>query len=275
MPIFDAHCHAFPDAIAPDAIRALVNGAKWWTVRNYLDGSVSGLSAGMQSAGFTKALLYSVATRPTQVTRITEWSASIAAQYPGRIFPFASLHPDFEAPEREVERIAQLGLKGVKLHPQYQNCPADDARMVRIAQSAASCGLAVAIHGGYDPAFERTDVASPTRIRRLHDAVPGLRLLACHLGGFEQWEEVLEVIVGEDIYIDTTYSLGVIPETLLYRVLDRHDPKRVLFGTDSPWADLATEAARFEALAMTPEQKQLARWDNAHCFAALPATPMT
>jgi uncharacterized protein len=271
--IFDAHSHAFPDFLAPDAVRSLVAAAKACEVHSYHDGTAAGLLAAMDSAGVTKTLLYSVATRPSQVVKITDWSASVQASHTDRIHAFASVHPDFEAPEREIERIASFGLRGLKFHPQYMNCPPDDPRTVRIARAAASSGLAIAMHAGHDPAFEPTDIASPTRIRRLHDQVPNLRLLACHLGAWRQWTEALEMIIGQDIYIDTSYSLGQCPPKLLATMLERHPPTHLLFGTDSPWGNPTAEIGLFDALGMSETNKRLALWDNAHAFAgvALPA----
>ena len=63
----------------------------------------------MDRAGIRRAIVCSVATRPEQVAKITDWSASIASD---RLVPFASIHPDFAAPEAEVERIASGGPPG-------------------------------------------------------------------------------------------------------------------------------------------------------------------
>ncbi len=268
-PVFDAHTHAFPDFLARDAVRNLVGGAQWWDVRAYEDGTVLGLLQAMQRAGIERALLYSIATRPAQVANITNWSAQVAAQHPALV-PFASIHPDFPQPEQEIERIVSLGLRGLKCHPQYMNCAADDPRLVRIARCAASYGLAMTMHAGYDPAFPRSDIGSPLRIRRLHDAVPGLRLLACHLGGWQQWEQVLECLVGQDVYLDTSYSLGPCPQPVLEAMLARHAPQRLLYGSDSPWADCAQELTKFRALGLSDDSQRLALWDNVLEFAGLP-----
>ena len=96
--ILDCHTHAFPDNIAAGAIKALSAEPVWMPVHAYHEGTVRALLASMDSAGIDRAILCSVATKPAQVRKITDWSASIASD---RIIPFASIHPDFDAPEQE------------------------------------------------------------------------------------------------------------------------------------------------------------------------------
>ena len=266
--ILDGHSHAFPDAIAAQAIGALTEEAKWQPVRAWHDGTVKGLLDSMDRAGVRRTLLCSIATRPGQVTKITDWSAAVASE---RIVAFASIHPDFAQPEAEVARIASLRLAGLKFHPQYQDCPADAPRIVRIVRAAARHNLAVVFHAGYDLAFAKTDIASPKRIRNLFEAVPGVRLLACHLGGWEDWEESLRHIVGQPIYLETSYCLEQCPPDTLHRILDKHPPEYLMFGTDSPWAEQAAELERFRKLPLSQEAMGRALWENGCRFAGIRA----
>jgi uncharacterized protein len=264
--IFDAHSHAFPDALAAHALHTLAAEAKWQPVQSFHNGTVGGLLASINAAGIHRTILCSIATRPAQVTKITAWSAALASD---RIIPFASIHPDFQNPEAEVERLASLGLRGLKFHPQYQNCPPDDPRILRIARAAAKHNLALVFHAGYDLAFDKTDIASPQRLRHLFESVPGLRLLACHLGGWCDWDNALKHIVGQPIYIETSYSLQQCPPDTLHRILERHSPDYLMFGTDSPWADPAAELALLKNLPLDPANLRRALWDNACRFVGI------
>jgi uncharacterized protein len=270
--ILDGHSHAFPDAIAARAIQTLTAEAKWQPVKAWHDGTVKGLLAAMDDAGIYRTLMCSIATRPAQVRKITDWSAAVTSD---RVAAFASIHPDFAQPEAEVERIASLHLPGLKFHPQYQNCPTDDPRVIRIARAAARHNLALVIHAGYDLGFDRTDIGSPQRVRRLFDAVPGLRLLACHLGGWADWEQSLRHIVGQEIYLETSYCFGQCPADLLRQIVEKHPPEYLMFGTDSPWAQPAAELDQIRALPLGRDTMRLALWDNGCRFAGLkpPASP--
>jgi hypothetical protein len=207
-----------------------------------------------------------VATRATQVRKITDWCASVASQ---RIIPFPSIHPDYERIEEEIERIAGLGMRGLKFHPQYMHCAADDARTIRIAKAAAKAGLAMEFHAGYDLAFAKDELASPRQIRDLHEKVPDLRLLACHLGGWERWQEALEHLAGQEIYLETSFTLGQCPEDLQLRIIEKHPHQYLLFGTDAPWADQSEELAAFVRLKIPPELRDQALWANGHRFAGI------
>ncbi len=259
LDIIDAHAHAFPDSLAARGVSAVRDHGRWHKIRNHHDGTLVGLLASMDHANIGRAVLCSVATKPTQVEKITAWSASIASD---RIIPFASVHPDYPEPESEIERIVRLGLRGLKFHPQYMHCPLDDARCVRIARAAASAGLAIAIHGGYHPSFEKDDEGSPLRLRRLHDAVPDLRIIACHLGGMGDWQGVLDHLVGTDVYLETSFAPTWCPPDILAAVVAGHSPHRIVFGTDAPWNDQATELAEFRKLPLTAEAFALALSGN-------------
>jgi len=267
LSVVDVHTHAFPDDLAAKAIPALEAGAIWFSCQATYDGTVAGLVASMDRAGIRRAIVCSVATRAEQTRRITDWSVSVASD---RVVPFASVHPDFPEPEAEIGRIACAGLRGLKFHPYYMACPLDDPRCLRIARAAAAANLAMVFHTGYDYAFARDDVASPERVRRLHEAVPDLRMAAAHLGGWERWDEARRLLVGLPIYLETSFTLGRCPEDLVLEVLTAHPPEYLLFGTDAPWTDQQREVGKFLALPLPDDLKRRILWENAHRFLDLP-----
>jgi len=268
-PMLDAHTHAFPDDLADRAIASLEASAVWFPCRATCDGTVSGLVASMDRAGIRRSVVASVATRPEQTEKILAWSSAIASD---RLVPLASVHPDHPAPEAAVAAIAEAGLAGLKLHPYYMDCPADDPRMVRIARAAARAGLVVLCHAGYDLAFARSDVASPRRLRRLHEQAPDLRLVAAHLGGWECWHRARQHLVGRPVYLETSFTLGRCPEALVREILAAHPPEYLLFGTDAPWRDQRADLARFVALDIDDGLKRRMLSENGHRLLGLAAT---
>ncbi|MCX5648918.1 MAG: amidohydrolase family protein [Planctomycetota bacterium] len=273
MRFFDVHTHAFPDSLAPKALERLAAMAVWEKVAPSHDGTLAGLLRSMDRAGIERAVVCSVATRPEQVPNISRWSVEIAS---ARVTPFASIHPDYPEPEAEIERLSEAGVRGLKFHAEYMGCAVDDARTVRIARAAARAGLAMALHAGYDFAFEKEDLASPRRVRRLHEMVPDLRMLACHMGGWRRWEDALEHVAGLPIYLETSMTLpcsakpatqgeaeGRCEPEIVERLLEKHPAEYLLFGTDAPWADQAREVEKFLALGILEEAKRRAAWENA------------
>jgi hypothetical protein len=66
--ITDFHTHAFPDALATRAIRALE--AETDRVKARLDGRISSLLRSMDYAGIRRSVICSIATKPEQFDSI-------------------------------------------------------------------------------------------------------------------------------------------------------------------------------------------------------------
>jgi len=270
LAVFDVHTHAFPDEVAARAMPKLTAAGVWFDAAAHHDGTLGGLLASMDRAGIARAVVCSIATRPAQGPKITAWSRSVASE---RIVPFGSIHPDAPDVEGEAERIAAAGLKGVKFHPHYMRCPIDDPRSVRVARACAGAGLAMVYHTGHDLAFEKDELAPPAGVRRLHEAVPELRLVAAHMGGWQRWDEALEHVAGLPVYLETSMTMGRCPVEVLERLIEAHPPEYLLFGTDAPWADQAEEVSKLRALGLEASLERRVLWENAVALTGTAAWP--
>jgi len=250
-PIIDFHTHAFPDKLAARAIPHL---ERQGGVRAALDGTITALLASMDRAGIAAAVVCSIATDPGQFESILRWSTAIAGP---RLLPFPSVHPAAIDPAGEVRQIAAAGFLGIKLHPEYQEFHIDDPGLDELYRSLDKTGLIVLFHAGHDIGFPDSDRAAPRRLLAVHHAFPTLKIVASHLGGFRRWEEVADHLLGSGIWLDTSYTIGHIPARLLREILHGHRPDRLLFGTDSPWADQAGEIAHIRALELPAELTDL------------------
>lgn len=246
-PIVDFHTHAFPDKLAARAIAHLGRQGK---IHAASAGTIGALLSSMDRAGIAAAVVCSIATDPAQFGPILRWSRAIAGP---RILPFPSVHPAAVDPAGEVRQIAAAGFLGVKLHPEYQGFHVDDPALAGLYRALETAGLITLFHAGHDLGFPDSDRADPRRILAVHRAFPALKIVASHLGGFRRWEEVSAHLLGSEIWLDTSYTIGHIPTGLLLEILTGHRPDRLLFGTDSPWTDQAGEIARVRALGLTQE----------------------
>ncbi len=240
--IIDFHTHAFPDKLATRAVAFL---ERQGAIRAALDGTVGALLASMDRAGIAAAVVCSIATDPGQFGSILRWSTAVAGP---RLFPFPSVHPAAADPAGEVGQIAAAGFRGVKLHPEYQDFHVDDPALDILYRALEKAGLIVLFHAGHDIGFPDSDRAAPNRLLAVHRAFPDLKIVASHLGGFRRWEEVAANLLGCEIWLDTSYTIGHIPSGLLREILLGHRPDRLLFGTDSPWTDQAVEVANIRGL---------------------------
>ncbi len=258
--IIDVHTHAFPDQLAPHALEKL-NDTVPDDARAVLDGTVGGLLASMDRTGVDRCVICSIATAPKQADPILRWSLEIASE---RVIPFGSVHPDCADPAAAVRRIAAAGLKGIKLHPLYQGFAADEARLWPLYAAVEEAGLVLVMHSGRDIAFPPGDErASPRRMLRLHRAFPRIPLVAAHMGGWRQWDEALAVLAGTDVYLETSYSIGLCAAATIEALRARHPAERILFGSDSPWREQGEALALVRAAWPEPARQAAVLGGNA------------
>ncbi len=247
--IIDFHAHAFPDALAPRAMKALLEEAPG--IRAYLDGTVGDLLRSMDRTGIEKSVVCCIATRPEQFEPILRWCGQIRSE---RLIPFPSVHPAGPACREEVRRIRSEGFAGVKLHPFYQEFFADEARMLGLYDEVCRQDLLLVMHTGYDIAFPRIRRADPQKLLRIREAFPHLKLVTTHLGAWQQWDEVRRHLTGRDICMEISFALDELDPQRAREMILGHPDGCVLFGTDSPWTDQAGTLALLERLCLPPER---------------------
>lgn len=272
--IIDFHTHTFPDKIAPATMETLQGRSH---TQAFLDGTQTGLLTSMEQAGVDLSIILPVATNTHQVAKVNDASAALNRQ--GRVHSFGCIYPESEDWAQELERIAALGLKGIKIHPVYQSTDIDDVRYLRILDKCGQLGLIVVTHAGIDIGLPDRVNCSPAMIRRAVGQVGPVKLVAAHMGGWRNWDEAAERLADTNVYIDTSFSLGRLnsrgdgyytdeqlellraePFCAMVRAFGVH---RVLFGTDSPWGGQAEQLAQFKALPLTEEEKRKILGENA------------
>ncbi len=247
--IVDIHTHAFSDDVASRAMPALLESAGGDLTAHY-DGTVGGLIEAMDRSGVDVSVLQPVATKPSQVPPINDWAA---AQASSRIVPFGAMHPDLEDPAREIARMRSLGLKGFKLHPEHQSFSPHESRLHAIYEAASAADMIVLFHAGSD-VIHPTTRGTPAAFAEMVDAFPSLTVILAHLGGFREWESVREHLAGRDVWLDTAYTPGHLPDEELVALVRAHGADRVLFGSDGPWTDAGAEIAHLRSLPFTREE---------------------
>ena len=118
--VIDFHIHAFNPKIAERAIQTL---EKCSGIQPLTRGLIEQTVQRMDEWGIDRSVMLPIATKPSQQVIINDWAAQ---QDGGRIISFGSVHPDADDAIDELWRIKELGLHGVKLHPDYQGFKIDD-----------------------------------------------------------------------------------------------------------------------------------------------------
>ena len=256
----DFHTHAFTDAIAERAIGKLADTlmnadyrAKEPPVTN---GTVGQLLQRMDEWGVDKSVILPIATKPSQQNTINNWAKSVQEEFPDRLICFGTVHPDAEDALAELERIKEIGLKGVKLHPDYQGFFADDEKLFPIYKKCAELDLPVILHAGLDVVSMDCIHCMPHMSAKIIEAVPELTLILAHLGGSECWDDVEKYLVGKNVYLDTAFIGGLISDEQALRIFRDHGTDKILFASDCPWHPASREMAMLDRLPLTAEEKE-------------------
>lgn len=251
--IFDFHVHVFPDNVAE---RATENLHTYYKVPMASTGTwAEFLKSSAENPQIKKCLIHSTATRPSQVVAVNTFLSGIIND---DLLGFGTVHPDFEDIEGEIDRLITLGLRGIKLHPDFQQFEADSEKACRIYKYAEG-KLPVLFHAG----DKNVNTSSPKRIRHIHDMFPRLTIIAAHMGGYSAWDEAEKYLVGTDVFFDTSSTTMFFPPEKMAKMIREHGAHKCLFGTDFPMHDRAEEIKRMLALGLSDEEYKMIFWDNA------------
>jgi uncharacterized protein len=160
----------------------------------------------------------------------------------------AAVHPDFPAVADLVTATKARGFKGFKVHPDYQAFFVDEQRLFPFYEAAQAEGMPILFHTGVDLGLPNTVHATPQRLAAVRRAFPRLCIIAAHMGGQDMYDETEQYLLGDDIYLDTSFVLQEMPLHILKRFFTKHPIERFLFGTDSPWRDQREEVDFFLSL---------------------------
>ena len=251
MKITDAHAHIFPEAIARKAAGAI--GGFYDGVEMWGDGTKEVLLANCGRAGVGRCFVHSVATSPKQVRHINDFIAQSAAGSGGRLVGFATMHPDFPDIAGELDRALEMGLVGVKLHPDMQLFAIDDPRAMRIYEEMAKRRMRLVAHTG----DSRYDFSNPGRTAHVLRSFPEMKVQCAHFGGYSVWEEVFEQLEGLGAYTDTSSSFFCLDNDRAMRLIRFFGPEKCMFGSDYPMWDVRDELRRFDTLPLTEAERAL------------------
>ncbi len=254
--IIDAHCHIYPDAIASRAVAGI---GSFYNMPLLYDGTLATLNAAHAANGVTHAVIFSVATKPSQTAGINRFIAENVAASGGRFVGLGTVHPDSEDLKSDIEHILSLGLRGVKLHPDIQRFKMDDYRCLKIYELCEG-RLPVLLHCG----DRRFDFSNPNRLRPILEIFTELDVIGAHFGGWSVWQEAEDMLSEfKNFSVDTSSSLYALSPEKATEIVRKFGADRVMFATDFPMWDIGEELGRLDRLSLTEEEREAVLWRNA------------
>ena len=279
--ITDVHIHVQPwDELRPAALAALRRGkeAHWELLRRVMDDPATLLEL-MDRAGVWRVGLVNYPA--PEVMGFTDRSNAFAARYalanPERLLPYGGVHPRLTRdPAGDVDRLVELGIRVLKIHPPHQLFPANAytdglTALGTIYRRCEERGLPVMVHTGTSifPGA-RSKYGNPLELDDVAVDFPALPLVMAHGGRPLFMAEAFFILRRHrNVWLDVS---GIPPAKLLEyfpRLAELAD--RVLWGTDWPGpgvADMRANLDQFLALPLTDGHRKAILESNA--LAVLP-----
>ena len=246
MKIIDAHAHIFPTKVENAAVHSISNFYDGACMRH--GGSVDELLTAGGKAGVQRYVIFSCATTPHQVKSINNFIMETCTQHPECI-SVGTLHKDFPNYEAELQRLYDFGIRGIKIHPDFQHFPLDAQDMMPIYDAMEQLGMFLLAHSG----DIRFSASHPARVARVAKAFPRMNCIAAHFGGWMQWDAARECLVLPNVYIDTSSTIGFVGMEPAHRALEVFDTSHIFFGTDFPMWDHEQEIASLQHLGINDQ----------------------
>lgn len=250
MSIIDTHAHIYPDAVA---LKAAASISEFYDIPICENGTLGALLERGDKAGISRFLVHSVAVTWKRVLSVNDYLMRAVSLHPERLIGFGTMHPDYPDVRGELQRIKAGGLKGVKLHPDFQRFLLDGPKAVALFEEMADLSMPLLTHTG-DP---RYPFSEPGRMARALDAVPTLKVICAHLGGWSVWEDGWKALAHRPgVWVDTSSSLYALSPEQAVELIHRYAPGHVFFGSDYPMWDPGAEVERFLKLPLAESEQE-------------------
>ncbi|HEV2490745.1 MAG TPA: amidohydrolase family protein [Candidatus Acidoferrales bacterium] len=273
--VIDIHIHIQPlHMFKPHALALIQKGRKDYAeVEKYSSDPKAFLNfldeAGIERAGLINYVSPDVIGFPPDVN---DWIARYCSADPSRLLAFGSVHPKY-VPDAgaEVDRLAKIGIRGLKVHPAHQLFAPNAYRnglgpLAAMYERAQANSIPVMIHTGTSifPGA-RNLYAQPMLADDVAVDYPNLVIILAH-GGRPLWmnEAFFLVRRHSNMYMDIS---GIPPQKLMEsfpRLEEIAD--KVLWGTDWPGPGvpgIRGNVERFRGLPISAAAKQKILYDNA------------
>ena len=243
--VTDLHIHIQPwEMLLPEVKARMEHGrADLARIREFM-GSPKALLRFLDAAGIDRAALINYPSPDLMgfTPEVNDWCARYCAEAPDRLIPFGSVHPRFtNDPAGETNRILDVGIRGLKVHPPHQSFQVNDYRtggagrgigeVYRVAQER---GVPVMVHTGTSifPGA-RNVYADPMPIDDVAVDFPRMTIVLAHAGRPLHGETALFLTRRHPrTWLDLS---GIPPKRLLHYVPRLADlAPRSLWGSDWP-----------------------------------------
>jgi len=274
-PVIDLHVHIQPwEQLRPSVLATMRHGRDNFEELTALMHEPEAILRLMDDAGIERIGMINYVSPGLMgfTHEANDFVAEIAHFAPERLIAFGSVHPRFISdPGAEVERLAEMGIRALKVHPPHQEFASnaylsDLPELGAVYATAERLKMPVMIHTGTSifPGA-RNRFADPMDADDVAVDFPDLQLILAH--------------AGRPLYMETCFFLarrhpnvhldvsGIPPRRLLdYLPRLPEIADKILWGTDWPGPgvpDMGTNITQFLELGLAPDVERRILRDNA------------
>jgi uncharacterized protein len=241
----DFHVHLPTPEWLDVSMRGYVEAAETYFRSKVVRRTLDELASDYEELDVLAVLLAWDAETATARPRVpNELVAKACQDHPKAFVGFGSVDPlKGDRAVAELDKIADLGLKGVKLHPSLQAFAPDDERFWPLYDRCQELGLVLLFHtgtsgiGAGQPGGQgiRLDYARPIRLDAVAASFPDLPIVAAHFGYPWHLELLAMALHKNNLYIDISgWAPRYVPIEVM-RDLRGRLQDQFLFGSDYPF----------------------------------------
>ena len=240
MKIIDTHAHIFPKKIADKAVQSI---SDFYKTPMQHHGFAESLIKSGDKIGVEKYLVFSTATKAEQVESINDFIISQLKEYP-LFIGLGTMYLGYKDYEKELLKLKSNGIKGIKLHPDFQKFNFDDERLYPIYSLLSDLNMFVLTHAG----DYRYGYSHPERIAKIAKLFPKLNIVAAHFGGWSQWDIAYKELNLPNLYFDTSSTMGFEGLEVAKKAFKIYDNSHIFFASDFPMWDHKKELENLQKL---------------------------
>ncbi|MBE6552342.1 MAG: amidohydrolase [Ruminococcaceae bacterium] len=247
--IIDIHNHIFPDKIAARAAESI----KTFYSFTYMEGNGSSgnLLTLKKNLNIVKFVVCSAATKFDKVETANDFIIKCVFSDP--IYAgFGTTHAGYTDHRKELERVKNAGLIGLKIHPDIQGFDIDDPGMYGAYEAASELGLPILFHIG----DKKHHFSEARKLRRMMDKFPDLKVIAAHMGGYSKKNDAYEYLVGTNAYFDVSQWYNFLTEEEFVKMIYDHGVDKILYGCDFPLNSPYSAAEKFYNVNISDADKE-------------------
>lgn len=256
MKLIDFHTHIYPDSIAEKATKSIED---FYSMEAENIGTAAELLTQSEKAGVCLNVILPVAVKPSGVVHINDFAARMQEEHK-EFLSFGTVHAAMENIEDEIKRIEEIGLHGVKIHPDTQLFNIDDERLFPAYDYMQGKMIFIA-HTG-DP---RYSFSHPERLRNVMKNFPRLICIGAHFGGWSMADEGVKYLSDmENCFVDISSSFPCdMPLERGEELISVFGEDRVLFASDFPLGSPLIEKENLMKLQISDNAREKIAYKNA------------